>query len=202
MTNRLSVAIVAMLALGACSTPGDDTSGDDSGESAAEFCTEADLFINDRSVTDVTGFSPEFFADIDERLGQLADSAPAGVRADVEDLRAGFAGSDAIFSEFDYDTTDPGLATALERVDNEAMLGATDNIQRYLSETCGIDQADSPDPHQVADIMDAFDVDQALAECLNLELGDIASIDSEQLTPELLSRQVCGTSLIALLSGG
>jgi len=57
------------------------------------------------------------------------------------------------------------------------------------------------DPGQVDDIIEAFGVNRQLAECINLELGDVANIDPSELTPELLSRSVCGTSLVAILSG-
>lgn len=176
-----------------------DTSEPAAASASASFCDAADDFITDRSVTDVALFSAEFFAGVDERLAALLADAPDELRPDLESLRAGFAGTDTIFAEFDYDVTRPGLGDALEQVDNEGMLNATDNIQIYLGDECGISSA--VDPREVDDIIAAFGVDRALAECINLELGDVANIDSEDLTPELLQREVCGTSLIALLSG-
>lgn len=169
---------------------------------AVDFCTEADAFINDRSITNVASFSAEFFEDVDRRLGRLIETAPDEIVGDVEALRAGFASSDEIFGEFDYDVTDERLGPALEEVDNRSMLDATTNIQVYLTDECDLEPVGSLDPQEVSDIMDAFGVDRALAECLNLELGDVANIDPEELTPELMSMPVCGTSLIALLTGG
>jgi hypothetical protein len=210
---RLPISVLIGLALiaSACtdSAPSQESQVEDDQESTADeatevsdFCAEAAAFINDRSVTDVSNFSAEFFAGVDQRLSGLVDTAPDDVRASLETLRSGFADSDQIFAEFDYDVTDQRLGPALASVDNEAMLTATDEVQLYLSETCELEPVGSLDPQQVSDIMDAFGVDRALAECLNLELGDVANIDPEELTPELMSRQVCGTSLFALLSGG
>ncbi|MGB5760555.1 MAG: hypothetical protein WBM50_26810 [Acidimicrobiales bacterium] len=172
------------------------------GESSAAFCSEAGRFIDDPSVTDVGNVGPQFFADIDRRLARLVETAPAGVVADVEALRAGFVDSDRIFAEFDYETDDAGLAEALGRVDNQSMLTATENIRRFLGQECGTEGGGAVDSAQVDDIVEAFGVDRSLAECINVELGDVANIDSSELTPELLSRPVCGTSLLAILSAG
>jgi len=184
-------AIVFLLAVSSCS----------SAASTEAFCEDTNAFVTDRSVTDVSGFSAEFFATIDERLDELVDDAPVEVRDDLETLRSGFSETDGIFDAFDYDLSDARLGSALEAVDNEGMLAATQNIQRYLRVSCGIEPSDEIDPAQVEAIMTAFGVDRTLAECLNTELGDVANIGSAQLTPELLSQPVCGTSLIALLSG-
>lgn len=163
------------------------------------FCDNANAFVTDRSVTDVANFNADFFAEVDDRLEALLVEAPAEVAADLEVLRSGFAATDTIFAEFDYDVTDARLVEALEAVDNEGMLAATDSIDSYLLEVCGIRSA--ANTAEVEDIMTAFSIDRALAECINAELGDVANIASEDLTPELLRQEVCGTSLIALLSG-
>lgn len=172
------------------------------GEPSVAFCSEAGRFIDDPSVTDVANVGPQFFDDVDRRLARLVETAPAGVVADVEALRAGFVDSDRIFADFDYETDDAGLAEALGRVDNQSMLTATDNIRRFLGHECGNEGGEAVDTAQVDDIVDAFGVDRALAECINVELGDVANIDSSELTPELLGRPVCGTSLLAILSAG
>ncbi len=202
--------ISALLLASACSTNADvdaETGVDAEVEVSAAFCEDANAFITDRTVTDVSGFSESFFAGIDERLAALEAMAPADALADVMSLRSGFAEADAIFAEFDYDTADQQLGPALLAVDNEGLLAATENLQTYLAENCEITAADTGTetavvPEEVEAIMDAFDVDRAMAECLNAEFGDLAAIPSEELTPELLSRPACGTTLIALLSGG
>ncbi len=172
------------------------------GDTTAVFCADARRFIDDPSVSDVSGLDPRFFADVDRRLGDLAIIAPAEVVADVEALRAGFADSGRILADLDGETDDAVLAEALLEVDNESMLGATDNLRRFLTLACGPEAGGAVDGAQVDDIVEAFGVDRALAECINAELGDVANIDSSRLTPELLSRPICGTSLLAILAGG
>lgn len=185
----------------AATTPTTATAGTSpSAGPVGDFCTDAARFVDDRSVTDISRFSEEFFADVDQRLSTMVNGAPPAIRGEVEILRAGFDGMDQALADFDYDLEDPGLPAALAQVDNEAMLAATAAVEQYLIDGCGA-AAGVTDPRQVADIQEAFGVDQATAECLNRELGDIANIDSGQLTPELMGRAVCGTSLIALLAG-
>ena len=43
--------------------------------------------------------------------------------------------------------------------------------------------------------------DLDVAECLHAQLGNVANIDSADLTPELMVAPVCNTSLLGLLSG-
>lgn len=186
------------------SSPDTDSTGSTDEAAAAAFCQDADAFITDDSVTSIDSFGPDFFADVEQRLSALVDRAPTEVTADFEALRTGFRTSEEVFSRFAFDASDPALVPALDEIDQAAMLEATDNIQQYLDRECRafIRPADGPvDEAQVADIMEAFSVDRTMAECLNRELGDIANIDSSELTQELLSMPVCGTSLIGLLTG-
>lgn len=188
-----SALAVVSLIVGACTDTG--TRGDDG------FCDEAADFVADRSVTQAANFSAEFFATVDDRLAGLIEAAPDQLVVHLETLQQGFAHTDQALSRFDYDLNDPGLASALAQVDDDGMLDATSTIQLFLTEECGIDQSGGTDPDEVEAIMAAFGVDRALAECLNLELGDVARVPSQDLTPELMTRSVCGTSLFGLLTG-
>ncbi|MEM9654850.1 MAG: hypothetical protein AAGA65_22350 [Actinomycetota bacterium] len=208
MSSRTSIRALTggLLAFGlvAAGCSGGDS---DSEADRQAFCTEAEAFLLDDSVTRASNFSETFFADVDQRLGALEDTAPDDVLADVVDLRAGFAQSDTIFAEFDYDLTDPSLVPALERIDQASMLAATENIEAYLVSDCGLvtpdpDAGPGPiDEAAVADIMTAFGINRDLAECIYRDLGDVANIDSAELTPELLTTPVCGTTLLGLLNG-
>jgi hypothetical protein len=201
--SRRAAAIVVVLALlvGACSSSGSEDASQET------FCTDAQNFVTDDSVTRASNFSQAFFAEVENRLSALAEAAPEDIRPDVEALRQGFVDSDEIFAEFNYDITDPALVPALDRIDQASMLEATENIETYLETECGLvapdpsaDQA-PVDEQQVADIMAAFGIERELAECINRELGDVANIDSEELTPELMTTEVCGTSLLGMLNG-
>ena len=87
------------------------------------------------------------------------------------------------------------------------MLDATANIEDYLETECGLvtpaptDDQPPIDEQQVTDIMAAFGIERELAECINREFGDVANIDSAELTPELMTTPVCGTTLLGMLNG-
>lgn len=170
-------------------------------EDQEAFCQDTEAFLGDDAVTQAANFSEQFFADVDQRLASIEATAPDEIRDAVVTLRAGFTQSDRIFAEFDYDLTDPELVSALDRIDQASMLTATENIEAYLVSDCGLAPDRPVDDAAVTDIMTAFSVDRDLAQCLYRELGDVANIDSSDLTTELMTREVCGTSLLGLLNG-
>lgn len=195
-----AIVVVSTIVAAGCSSSGDDAAAKEA------FCADALAFVTDDSVTRASNFSLEFFQDVATRLSALVDAAPDEVEPDVAALRDGFAESDAVFAEFDYDITDPALVPALDRIDQESMLVATENIESYLETECGLVTSDlsteAPvDEQEVADIMAAFGIDRTLAECINRELGDVANIESSALTPDFLTSPVCGTTLLGILNG-
>jgi len=213
----LALLLAVVLVAASCSNGNDETSeGSDpstagaadtdtgSGETSttsAEFCIEMQNFTRDQAVTNVANFGSDFFADVDTQLEALVESSPEQLRSDLEVLRKGFAETDRILAGFDYDLSDPQLLPSLEDIDNEGMLQATENIEAHLAEECSPKSAVAAPAEEISGIMEAFGVDEPLARCLHGEFGDLANIDSEDLTPELLTKPACGTALFDLLAG-
>ncbi|MGI9597008.1 MAG: hypothetical protein ACR2QK_12665 [Acidimicrobiales bacterium] len=61
---------------------------------------------------------------------------------------------------------------------------------------------DRSDPEAgVANIMAAFATDRATAECIFEAWGDVANVPPEELTVELMTFRICGTSIFQLMTG-
>ncbi len=53
----------------------------------------------------------------------------------------------------------------------------------------------------IADIMEAFAADEDTATCIYEAWGDVANIPPAELTPELMTFEICGTSIFQLMTG-
>jgi len=61
---------------------------------------------------------------------------------------------------------------------------------------------DRSDPEGgVANIVAAFATDEATATCVFDAWGDVANLPPEELTPELMTFEVCGTSIFQMMTG-
>lgn len=61
---------------------------------------------------------------------------------------------------------------------------------------------DRSDPEGgVENIMAAFATDEATATCIFEAWGDVADVPPAELTPELMTFEVCGTSIFQLMTG-
>jgi len=200
--HALVAVLVALSTLVMACADNSKPTGDIAGEEipAQSFCDMANDFVTDQSVTNAANFSAEFFSDVDERLVSLIDAAPADIKQYFGTLQTEFAATNKALAELEYDLADPGFLIALQNVDDDAMLAATEAIEDHVGAECSI-EPDPIDAGQVDDIMEAFSINRQLAECIHQELGDVANISPELLTPELLTQPVCETSLYALLSG-
>lgn len=196
----------------------DDATGDDGGDGGDEFtgsgsgdicALAADFEENDPFGDDVgfDAFNSEFFDRIDDIFGRVVDAAPAEIRDDAITMRDGFRQFGDTFEEYDYDLFDPELATALESFDTAEIEAATERVERYLTDVCGIDLDDDdatvgPDDTEgaataAAALSQTFGIDAELAECLAEELGDF---DVENPDPSLLTEEVCGTTLLEIMT--
>jgi hypothetical protein len=63
----------------------------------------------------------------------------------------------------------------------------------------GFDRSD-PDAG-IANIMAAFSTDEATATCIHEAWGDVANVPPAELTPELMTFEICGTSIFQLMTG-
>ena len=61
---------------------------------------------------------------------------------------------------------------------------------------------DRSDPETgIANIMAAFSTDEATAACMYEAWGDVANVPPAELTPELMTFEICGTSIFQLMTG-
>ena len=161
-----------------------------------DFCRDATAFVTSSDARLITTPDAEVFVEIDAALAALDSGAPDAVLADVATLRDGFAEIGEAYETTGFDPT------ALLDVPQETLLAngsAVRSLEDFLLDSCGLAEVRD---EQIADITEAFGIqDPALAECLHTQLGDVANIDSSSLTPELMITEVCGTSILGLLSG-
>ena len=146
--RRLAV-VLAVLAIGggtaACG--GDD--GDGGSASGGGGGGDKDRFCELAAQEDIEGledFDPESTGDmeqLDEALAQLSDAAPGEIKDDVETVASGLRELVEVLSTID--TSDPdALGELAERAEElegmqEKMEAATERVDRYLEEECGID---------------------------------------------------------------
>jgi len=125
-----------------------------------------------------------------------------------------------VLEQYDYNFLDPDLQQGLEGIDTVAMDEAGASFASYMNNVCGIDfdagtpdqpgssaappaldpeglqDLDADDP--VAILQAIFGIDAELAQCLNDELG---GLDPENIDSSMLTQQVCGTTLLEVVSG-
>lgn len=53
----------------------------------------------------------------------------------------------------------------------------------------------------IANIMDAFATNEATAACIFDAWGDVANVPPGELTPELMTYEICGTSIFQMITG-
>lgn len=144
--RRLAV-VLAVLVLGgglaACGDDGGDSaSGGGGGGDKDRFCELA----AQEDIEGLEDFDPASTVDmeqLDEALSQLSDAAPSEIEDDVETVASGLRELVEVLSTID--TSDPEALTELaERAEElegmqETMEAATERVDRYLEEECGID---------------------------------------------------------------
>ena len=169
---------------------------DDASETSADFCGPANAFVTATAVRLVASPDAGTFVDIDQRLAALLGTAPDELRDDLASLRTGFAAIDEAYGAVQYDA---GATVSLPSEVLTANAVAAERLERHLVAECDLDTVRD---RQVDDIAVAFGIeDLEVAACLHAQLGDVANIDSADLTPELMVAPVCDTSLLGLLSG-
>jgi hypothetical protein len=211
---RLMWAIMALVILvAAC---GDAESGEQGIDTTTpDFCRAAVGLIGGQGSVSVLEFSPQFFATIDAQFDELFAGAPSAVVADLKILSDGFGLTGEIFVEFGSDNTSVEFLDALgERLDSESMVAANESISAHLETNCSTDDLragrspggysfDRSDP--VAGIANITamspETDPSTIQCVYDAWGDVSNIPPVELTPELWTFEICGTSLFELLTG-
>ena len=178
--------------LTACSGPADPGTAEMS--LVDSFCEAVNQFVPPTPTGQGAGVRPEaeLFAQLEHEFGVLAEVAPPEIKPDIEKMQATYGAMNKAASGAEYDP-DNGM-------DFDVLRQSSIAVQQYVDAECD-PNVDVVDPPPVDDIMKAFSVERELARCIYQEMGDVANIDPAELTPDLLTSQVCGTSLFALLSG-
>lgn len=156
-------------------------------------------------------FGEEYFDGIDDLIGRVIRIAPDEIHGDMETAREGFRALAEILAEYDYNILDPDLATAMENLDSEEFDAASDRIDAFLERECGIaDESSTSAPATslleniegdaegfVQAMMFMFGIDAEMAQCLSDELGEF---DTANPDPELITKEVCGTTLLEIIT--
>ncbi len=76
------------------------------------------------------------------------------------------------------------------------------NTESPAPSTPGGYNFDRSDPEGgVANIIEAFATDRETAECIYEAWGDVANVEPAELTPELMTFPICGTSIFQMMTG-
>ncbi|MFT7474679.1 MAG: hypothetical protein ACI81L_001607 [Verrucomicrobiales bacterium] len=199
-----------------------DFSGDDSGD----FCKmvrefeENDLFDNFGP-----SIGPEFFEEVEALYGEVISIAPTEIRPDFEASLEGIREMGALFAKYEYNFLDENLGAEMDVLSTSTLDAPGERIEAYLEEVCGIEdepEVDTPgaldgllpegldpadlegleiDPDLAQSIFDGLGIDQELAVCLEEELGSEFDIDSAGADPSFLTKEICGTTILEIISG-
>ncbi len=85
--------------------------------------------------------------------------------------------------------------------DDQAVIEATTTTVAEPSTPGGFDFARSDPEAGVANLMDAFATDRTTAVCIFTAWGDVASVAPEELTADLMTFPICGTSIFQMITG-
>ena len=193
-----------------------------SGDDNSEFCRKAREFDENDPLESSSLLAGEsFFDDAEAAFGEVIPIAPDDIKGDFETSLEGLRQMGEILATYDYDFFDDGLNAEMEALDTTEMDAAGERIAAYLEDVCGIENALEADPDDVGGILDGIDptdledldidsdaaqalleqfgIDEELAACLNEELG--AEFDFESPDPSFLTQEVCGTTILEIVSG-
>jgi len=203
----------------------EDFSGDDSDD----FCATAREF-DENDPFDNVGLTmgPEFFEQAEELYGEVLSIAPDEIRPDFEASLDGIRQLGAILEKYNYNFFDEDLGAEMDALDTTTLDASGERISAYLEEVCGIDDAlevdtpgvldgllpegiDPADLEGLADIeldsdaaqsiFDSLGIDEELATCLSEEFGDDFNLDSAGADPAFMTQEVCGTTILEIISG-
>lgn len=118
-------------------------------EAGSEFCVAMDDYqtlSNSEVLASEEAPEPavmeETFTELSERLDELESLAPDDISADVGIVAAGTRRFMDVLADADYDfddvVTDPAFTELTAEFQSEPYVSATANVQRYASETCGL----------------------------------------------------------------
>ncbi|HEC08871.1 MAG TPA: hypothetical protein ENI86_04770 [Acidimicrobiales bacterium] len=140
MKKLLAIIVAMVVILAACG----DSSDSGGSASGADFCTQS------REINDLTdeidaadlSFDQQFkrlFDEVMPRMEQAAKSAPDEIKSDINTILSGMKDLKKELESVDYDITklDPAV------LDQPAMDQASDNIDEYMANVCGIDTGSS-----------------------------------------------------------
>lgn len=194
----------------------DDSDSDDtnfSGADSENFCQTArqiDEEFDNRDATDM--FTTEGIEELEGLYRGVINIAPDEIRGDFEIALGGFIETANVIRENGGDFFSAG--EALESLDTTEWDNASDRIDSYLTNVCGIDNGgdigddiDVPvvpgsipdidfDGSETEIIQQIFGVDADTAECLLAEFGG-SEIDPGALT----GGEICGMSVLELVQG-
>ncbi len=89
-----------------------------------------------------------------------------------------------------------------QSTDSESTGTGSINTDSPAPSTPGGYNFDRSDPEGgVANIIEAFATDRETAECIYEAWGDVANVEPAELTPELMTFPICGTSIFQMMTG-
>ena len=183
-----------------------------------DFCDTMIELEEDNPLEGFSFFSDEYFDTLLSLIDQTIDRAPGEIRGSFEVLRDTFKKMRDTITDENFNIMDPANEELLAGLESEEFLQASDDIDRYLEEECGIADgfggvdpeqpgASPPtlDPGAIADLEDMtpaqfyeqiLGVDSETAECLADELGDFEELGED---PNLFTQEFCGMTFPELM---
>lgn len=120
-------------------TTAEDTNAAITGTGGDDFCTLAREYSAQdplASLSIVDG--PTFFQVADDVWARLGRVAPAEIANDIGVVQAQMASMSTLAAQYNYNTFDPGFATAMQTLDLTAVDQSSSNIDNYVTTTCGV----------------------------------------------------------------
>jgi hypothetical protein len=209
----------------------DDGGGSDN-RSSEDFCEVAREFKDSdpAAVNDLSLFTGEFFEKSLTSIRRAVDAAPDAISDDLDLLADNIEKIADLLAKYDNKFLDPGLQAEMEDFDDAALDAASDRIDTYLEDVCGIEPDTSTNDSATTDGdggtiggFDVSDIDPSILAGLvgspvailailgtlgiDAELAQCLStelaeltVDPENFDTSVLEEPFCGTTLTEVLS--
>lgn len=156
LVGTLALTAVAVLGVAACGSSDNGSSSEgtsaNAGTSGGGSAGDGDLCSYAKQLEETT--NPDAFSTMDkatfdkieEIISNVQAKAPAEIKDDVATVAKNFQDVRAIFAQYDFDiakltsaaTADPSLTAKLEALNDDEFNAASQRVNTYLQETCGI----------------------------------------------------------------
>lgn len=168
-------------------TGGEEFTGADSGDFCS-FAQEAEDASADLDILGDASSVQEDFESLFDLFDEAIDKAPDEIKSDFETLADGMHEMQRLLEDADYDFTVVDETAMNEVIDNQTFNDASNRIDQYMTEVCGLEDSSSTDTGtdaidpttEAAIIAGIFGIEEDQASCLlenGLDYQDPASFE-------------------------